>query len=89
MISGALEYPGVDHASLQMGQQSRRPTAPGALVEDLGLKPGDELEVVSATPKRIVIARDESRALAVERLRARAWSMPEGYAFDRDEANAR
>ena len=62
---------------------------PKALVEDLGLKPGDELEVVSATPKRIAIARDESRALAVERMRARAWPMPEGYAFDRDEANAR
>ena len=62
---------------------------PKALVEDLGLKPGDELEVVSATPKRIAIARDESRALAVERMRTRAWPMPEGYAFDRDEANAR
>ena len=62
---------------------------PKSLVEEPGLKPGDELEVVSATPKRIAIARDEGRALAVERMRARAWPMPEGYAFDRDEANAR
>ena len=62
---------------------------PKALVDDLGLKPGDELEVVSATPQRIGIAKDERRALAVERMRARAWSMPEDYAFDREEANAR
>ena len=62
---------------------------PKALVDDLGLKPGDELEVVSATPQRIGIAKDERRALAVERMRARAWSMPEDYAFDREEANVR
>ncbi len=62
---------------------------PKALVEDLGLKPGDELEIVSASAKRITVARDERRALAVERMRARAWPVPQGYAFDRDEANAR
>ena len=60
-----------------------------ALVEDLGPKPGDELEIVSASTKRITIAKDERRALAVERMRARAWPMREGYAFNRDEANAR
>ena len=62
---------------------------PKALVEDLGLKSGDELEIVSATPRRVAIARDERRARAVERMRARAWPMPGGYAFDRDEANTR
>lgn len=44
---------------------------PKALVEELGLTPGDELQVVSATTKRITIARDERRALAVDRMRAR------------------
>lgn len=62
---------------------------PRTLVEDLGLKPGDEVDVVSATPKRIVIVQGDRRTLAVERMRARAWSLPEGYAFDRDEANGR
>ena len=62
---------------------------PKALVEELGLKRGDELEVVSATPRRIVVARDERRRLAVERMRERAWAIPEDYTFDRDEANAR
>ena len=62
---------------------------PRALVDDLGLKPGDELEIVAATPDRIVLAKDDRRARAVDRMRARAWSVPEGHAFDRDEANAR
>ncbi len=62
---------------------------PRALVDDVGLEPGDELEVVAATPNRIVLAKNDRRAQAVDRMRARAWSVPEGYAFDRDEANAR
>ena len=62
---------------------------PKTLVEDLGLKPGDEVEVVSATPERIAAAQDDRRTLAVERMRARAWSLPEDYAFDRDEVNGR
>ena len=62
---------------------------PKALVEDLGLKPGDDVAVVSATPKRIAVARDERRVLAVKRMRARAWPLPDDYVFDRNEANAR
>ncbi len=62
---------------------------PKALVEDLGLKPGDRLEIVSEAKERIVIAKDERRLRAVERMRSRAWSIPEGYGFDRGEANAR
>ncbi len=62
---------------------------PKALVEKLGLEPGDELEVVSAKPERIALARDEHRAKAVERMRTRAWTLPDGYTFDRDESNAR
>ena len=62
---------------------------PKTLVEDLDLKPGDLLEVVSAAPHRIAVARDERRALAVERMRTRALSIPEDYVFDREEANSR
>ena len=60
-----------------------------AVVEDLGLKPGDRLEIVSTDAGRIVIAREDRRARTVERMRARAWPMPEGYVFDREEASAR
>ena len=62
---------------------------PRALVDTLGLKPGDELEVVASTATRVVVTKDDRRAHAVDRMRGRASSSPEGYAFDRDEANAR
>ena len=62
---------------------------PRTLVKALGLKAGDELEVVSADPNQIVVARNDSRAQAIDRMRARAWPLPEGYSFDRDEVNTR
>ena len=62
---------------------------PRALVDNLDLKPGDELEVVASKPTRIVVAKDDRRAQAVDRMRARALSLPEDYSFDRNEANAR
>ena len=62
---------------------------PRMLVENLGLKPGDKLEVVASTATRIVVAKDDRRARAVVRMRGRAWPAPDGYAFDRDDANAR
>ena len=62
---------------------------PRALVDDLGLQPGDELEVVAATTTRIEVVKDVRRAQAVDRMRARGLRIPEDYVFDRDEANAR
>ncbi len=62
---------------------------PKAVVDELGLKVGDRLEVVSATRERLAVARDESRRRALERMRARALPIPADYAFDRDEAGAR
>ncbi|MCY3672389.1 MAG: AbrB/MazE/SpoVT family DNA-binding domain-containing protein [Alphaproteobacteria bacterium] len=62
---------------------------PKAVVNDLGLKAGDRLEIVSANPERLAVARDERKLRAIERMRARALPIPADYAFDRDEANAR
>ena len=62
---------------------------PRALVDHLGLKPGDDLQIVAATSKRIEVVKDTSREQAVDRMRGRALRFPAGYAFDRDEANAR
>lgn len=62
---------------------------PKAVVDSLGLGVGDRLEIVSATPERIVLAKDERRARAVERMGARGWPLPDDYAFDREDANAR
>lgn len=60
-----------------------------ALVSALGLKPGDELEIVAATPTSIAVATADSRAQAIDRMRSRTWAIPEGYSFDRDEVNTR
>ena len=62
---------------------------PKELVEALGLTAGDEVDIVSATPHRLEIGKDVRREQALERIRARKWPVPEGYRFDRDEANER
>ena len=62
---------------------------PRALVDDLGLKPGDDLQIVAATSTRVEVVKDARRERAVDRMRARGLPFPAGYAFDRDEANAR
>ncbi len=62
---------------------------PRAVVDSLDLEPGDRLEIVSATPERVVLAKDRRRAQAVERMRARALPLPAAYVFDRDDANVR
>jgi antitoxin MazE len=63
---------------------------PKKLVDELGLKEGDELNVVAAKDGVIEVeTREEQRRRALERLAARNWTLPPDYKFDRDEANKR
>ena len=64
---------------------------PKALVEQLGLKEGDELNVVAASNDTIAIETKEARRQrALDNMRARNWGpLPADYKFDRDEANER
>jgi antitoxin MazE len=63
---------------------------PKALVHELGLKEGDELNVVAAKKDAIEVeTKEDQRRRALERMAARNWTLPEGYRFDRDEANER
>ena len=63
---------------------------PKALVDQLGLKEGDELNVVAARNGAIEVeTQDERRRRALLRMAARNWTPPDGYRFDRDEANER
>ena len=62
---------------------------PKKLVEESGLKAGDEIDFVVADQGRIEIKKDDRREKALERMRERKWPVPEGYHFDRDEANER
>jgi antitoxin MazE len=62
---------------------------PAAVVEALGLKEGDEIEVRIAGDRTFDVARDRSRERALARIRAFGKKLPPGWKFDRDEANAR
>jgi antitoxin MazE len=62
---------------------------PKAVVEALALKEGDDIALVPADPGIVLVTRSTAREEAVARMRARQWLAPEGYRFDRDEANAR
>ncbi|MEP6885841.1 MAG: AbrB/MazE/SpoVT family DNA-binding domain-containing protein [Gammaproteobacteria bacterium] len=62
---------------------------PDAVVRALALKTGDEIEIVVSGERRFEIGRGRSRDRAMDRLRALKKPLPEGFRFDRDEANAR
>jgi antitoxin MazE len=63
---------------------------PKALVDQLGLKEGDELSVVAASDRVLEVeTQDQRRRRALDRMAQRNWTLPEDYRFDRDEANER
>ena len=63
---------------------------PKKLVEELGLKEGDDVNVVAARDGTIEVeTREDQRRRALERMAARNWTLPPDYKFDRDEANER
>jgi antitoxin MazE len=61
-----------------------------ALVDQLGLKEGDELSIVAAGDGVVAVETKEAqRRRALDRLAERNWTLPSDYKFDRDEANER
>jgi antitoxin MazE len=63
---------------------------PKRLVDELGLKEGDELDVVSARNGTVEVeTKEDRRRRALERMAARNWTLPPDCKFDRDEANER
>ena len=63
---------------------------PKALVDALGLREGDELNVVAARSGTIEVeTREDQRRRALARMAGRNWTLPPDYKFDRDEANER
>ena len=62
---------------------------PKSLIDRLGLRAGDEIEIVAADRRRLSLGKDDRRERALARMAARQWALPEDYRFDRDEANER
>lgn len=62
---------------------------PAVVVEALGLKEGDEVEIHVAGSKNFGVARKPMRSELLKRLRDFRGRLPADFKFDRDEANAR
>ena len=62
---------------------------PATVVEALGLKEGDNIEIEIAGARVFRVSRDNSRAEAVRRLQAMQKPLPPGFRFSRDEAHER
>lgn len=62
---------------------------PKALVEEMGLQPGDQVEIEPSGKRKIELRKVDPAAEFLERLRGFQDPIADGYKFDRDEANAR
>jgi antitoxin MazE len=62
---------------------------PAAVVEALGLKEGDEVEVHVVGERTFGIDRDRDRERALARIRAFGRELPADWKFDRTAANLR
>jgi antitoxin MazE len=62
---------------------------PKALVDKMGLRAGDELNIVDVVERTLVVQKEDRRKAALERLTSLNWKLPPDYKFDRDEANER
>jgi antitoxin MazE len=78
-----------DHMHVAKWGNSLAVRLPRALVEALGLKAGDELSIVAASKDEIVVEKRDRRAEFLKAMEQFNWPAPEGYKFDRDEANER
>jgi antitoxin MazE len=61
---------------------------PAAVVEVLGLKEGDDIEIVAAGSRKFIVERSPSHQEILERLRKYRGLIPADFKFDRLEAYA-
>src|SRR5215471_4197569 len=62
---------------------------PSVVVEALQLKEGDEVKVTVAGLRQLSVDRDRKQEKALETLRRLSRPFPQGWQFDREEANQR
>lgn len=62
---------------------------PAAVVEELKLKPGDEVNIRAESKGNFVVERKPTREELIARIRKMGSRLPPGFKFDRQEANAR
>ncbi len=62
---------------------------PASVVEALGLKEGDEIQIRAIDATELEVARKPTRRELIARLRQFRGRLPDDFMFDRDEANGR
>lgn len=62
---------------------------PATVVDALGLKEGDHIEIRVTRERDFEVAPDSSKDKALTRLRQLRRPLPPGFSFSRDEANER
>ena len=62
---------------------------PAEMVDTLDLKPGDEIEIVTAKKLGFGFARALTREELVKSFRQFRWMLPADFRFDRDQAHER
>lgn len=64
---------------------------PAKMVRSMGLKEGDKVVLTQADDTTIEVSCEPqlTREEAIANIRALRWKLPEGYKFNRDEANSR
>lgn len=62
---------------------------PKTLVDKMGLRAGDELNIVDVVERTLIVEKEDQRKAALEQLALLNWTLPPDYQFDRDEANER
>jgi antitoxin MazE len=62
---------------------------PEPLVEEMGIAAGDEVNLMSVDNRTIAISKVDQDADFVRKLRALQKATPEGFVWNRDDANAR
>ena len=62
---------------------------PAAVVEELGLREGDEIEIAVDAGPRFGVRRKPDPEALLARLRGLRGRLPADFRFDRDEANER
>ncbi|OVZ66453.1 MULTISPECIES: AbrB/MazE/SpoVT family DNA-binding domain-containing protein [unclassified Pigmentiphaga] len=62
---------------------------PSSLVEALGLREGDDIEIVVDSPRTFAVRKKPGTDELLERLRRFRGKLPSDFKFSRDEANER
>jgi antitoxin MazE len=62
---------------------------PKKVIEELGLTVGDEVDLVPAGGRRLEVQKRDKGAEFLEKIKEFNFPLPEGYRFNREEANER